>query len=68
MNADNSLFFCNFAVESRLHTTSKVSALINYLISISENSVYLSNYQPQPEIKKCTLKMYPAYETNNANS
>lgn len=68
MNADYSLFCCNFAVGNRLHTTSKMSAITNYLISISKNSVYLSNYQPQPEIKKCTLNMYPKYEINNANN
>lgn len=61
-------FFRNFAAESRLHITSEISAKTNCLISISEKSVYLSNYQPQPEIKKCTLKMYPEYETNNVNN
>lgn len=68
MNADYSLFFRNFAAESRLHITCEISAKTNYLILISEKSVYLSNYQPQPEIKECTLKMYPTYEINNANN
>lgn len=67
MNADNSLFRCNFSVGSRLHTTSKMSAITNYLFLISENSVYQSKYQPQPEIKKCTLKMHPEYNKNNTN-
>lgn len=67
MNADYSLFFCNFATESRRYSTRKMSARTYYLISISKNSVYMPNTQPQPEIKKCTLKMYPMHDENNAN-
>ena len=44
-----------------------MSARTYYLISISKNSVYMPNTQPQPKIKKCTLKMYPMYDENNAN-
>lgn len=60
-------FFSNFGVERRLNTPSNMSAITNYLTSNSKNSVYQSKYQPQPEIKKCTLKMYPIYDKNNAN-
>lgn len=68
MNADYSLFFCNFVNESRRYSTRKMSARTNYLIYISDNSVYQSDYQSQPETKKCTLKMYPIHKKSNINN